>query len=338
MEQEPSNIDAFFKQKLLDLEPVPPERIWENVRKELNHAPEIAKAQHGTRYYMVAASVALVTTVGCLYWFTSKEKASSAWKNESSPNTLSKTVVKQSDNHKVPQASEVMVLPPQETPKVVAQQATTLHTIATTDKKQEFFLPDGSKVYLNKNGLISYDFHNKREVTLLKGEAFFEVAKKHKHPFLLKSNYSMTEVLGTSFMLRSNPEEKKDEIYVLSGRVAFRPIAHLDKQLSLGPAEKGSLDKEGVLTRSAIEERNYCAWKTEEIVFDNTPLGEVIVVLEHYYGVSLHTSNPEILTCHFTGRFEKSSLNEIVEVLAATFNLSFNDKEGIYALSGKGCN
>lgn len=67
-------------------------------------------------------------------------------------------------------------------------------------------LPDGSKIWLNAGTTMQYPISfmaNKREV-ILNGEAYFEVAKNEKAPFIVSTpNHSAIRVLGTRFNVKA---------------------------------------------------------------------------------------------------------------------------------------
>src|SRR5450759_882792 len=74
----------------------------------------------------------------------------------------------------------------------------------------EFFLQfaDGTKVWLNSETVLRYPVQfdsNERRVELT-GEAFFEVARNDKVPFLVESGEQTVKVLGTEFNISSYKE------------------------------------------------------------------------------------------------------------------------------------
>jgi len=171
----------------------------------------------------------------------------------------------------------------------------------------------------------------------LKGEAFFEVKPNNGQSFIVYSNFSKTEVIGTSFMIRSIIGEKTDELFVSTGKVAFSPLNNETKRIYL---TEGECSKTGVaeqLQSSPVTDINYAAWKTEKIVFNNTKLAQVISTLDKYYATSIKISNEEILNCRFTGTFKKSTIDQVLQVLAISLDLSSSKEGKGYILTGEGC-
>lgn len=83
---------------------------------------------------------------------------------------------------------------------------------------------------------------------------------------------------------------------------------------------------------------NSVAWKTQELVFDNTELGSVIKTLERYFEVKIE-GDPKILNCHYTGTFKEPKLGEVFNTIAFTFptDLEIKKVDEKYILIGQGC-
>lgn len=95
--------------------------------------------------------------------------------------------------------------------------AITLNTAGNIDSVK---LVDGSMVYLAAYSSLQYPerfAHNVRALTLLKGNAFFKVAKDHKHPFIVTSGAIYTIALGTSFHIWLDNDQVS--VKVTDGRV-----------------------------------------------------------------------------------------------------------------------
>lgn len=78
--------------------------------------------------------------------------------------------------------------------------------ITAKGSKGRFSLPDGSVVWLNSETKLTYpsQFASDKRLVSLEGEAYFEVAKDTKKPFVVQAGEIEVEVLGTSFILPVN--------------------------------------------------------------------------------------------------------------------------------------
>ena len=92
----------------------------------------------------------------------------------------------------------------------------------TSSKEQKITLEDGSLVILKPNSRMSYPKHfgQKTRNVLLTGEAFFNVKKDHNKPFIVHTGDLVTEVLGTSFTIKSDENANVIEVSVQTGRVS----------------------------------------------------------------------------------------------------------------------
>src|SRR6185312_193071 len=87
--------------------------------------------------------------------------------------------------------------------------------------KSKIILPDGTVVRLNSSSKLTYnnDFNeNVREVNL-EGEAFFDVTKDAKHPFIVHTSNIDIRVLGTLFNVKSYEQDPTIETTLLRGSI-----------------------------------------------------------------------------------------------------------------------
>ena len=209
----------------------------------------------------------------------------------------------------------------------------------TSGEKKEYYLPDNSKISLGPNSEIKYagNFKESR-ILYFSGSAFFEITHKNNdQPFIIYSNVAKTEVLGTSFTIKSLKGESADVINVLTGKVAYSAQKDPSRIIYLTTGKECTIKEkeDDRLTYSTIDIDEGA--KHEKIIFNNTKLSEVIHTLQGFYQVSIATSTPEILSCKFTGTFENSDIDEVMRVLSESFNLSLSQEEGKYVLKGNSC-
>ena len=213
----------------------------------------------------------------------------------------------------------------------------TEHSLATTSEMQKVVLPDSSYVWLNRNSRLTWtDFEgDSREVTL-EGEAFFEVTRRPEQPFRITGGKSVTEVLGTSFRLKTE-KGHPDVLEVVTGKVAFTPTAKPENRKEFLPGQRGEIGENGVVVRSQSTDPNALAWKKRELSFSNTGLKQVCESLESYFHVRIDLKDPAIQNCHFTGTFEKPELKDVMQVLSVSAGLKAEQKGETWELSGAGC-
>jgi hypothetical protein len=333
MTQESSNIDKAFRDKLYDYQSDPKPEAWQKILEKLSLEEKLRRSKEKQILYYSIAAVSAITLVVSfsVYYFMQQETNS----NLSSPQI---SVITPKDSSNNPKGKNTFVIPAKKTNASHTPVAGVIFKEEKTgDEKKKIYLPDGSTVILNRQSKIKYSSNFKTERILqLWGEAFFEVKPNAKLPFVVEGNFSKTRVVGTSFIIRTYQKDAFDEINVISGKVSFGQKMEKGKEMLILAGNKGTL-KGNQTEQSVIKDINYNSWLTGKIVFKNTKLKEVFTVLEKYFNVSVKAKNPKILNCEFTGEFENSDINEILEVLSVSFSLSFNQESKNYLLSGKGC-
>ncbi len=206
----------------------------------------------------------------------------------------------------------------------------------------EFILPDGSVVTLNNNSKLKFPKHfasDVREVTII-GEAFFEVKPNPEKPFVINAGKTQIKVLGTSFNVLAYPETEVVEVVVATGKVQVtRESENLlseNSRIFLIPGEKGTLfNKSNRLEKSVNSNLNYLAWKTNDLIFNETPLSEVVKCLEKVYHTEIKLLEPNLGTLKLTAHFDKKPIGFVLNVVRLTFNLELTGENEHFTLSSR---
>ncbi len=92
---------------------------------------------------------------------------------------------------------------------------------APKGEKANITLADGSLVWINSGSSLTYNnaFNQKERKVFLEGEAYFEVAKDPKRPFIVHTRDMDIEALGTAFNVRAYPEENNASTVLLEGKI-----------------------------------------------------------------------------------------------------------------------
>ncbi len=205
---------------------------------------------------------------------------------------------------------------------------------------KEVALPDGSTVWLNGTSKISFikRFDSNARTVSLEGEAFFRVAPDEQKPFIVKTGKVNTQVLGTSFNLKSRVEDEKIEIVVFSGKVEFYEVENQSNKVLLTAGMKGVYlsEKDSILSEVNTDP-NVISWQSNTLIFKDTPVKEVLEVLNSRFNVEISASEISINSCKFTSTFKQASLKEILNVLVLSLDLKYTQKGDKYILTGTGC-
>lgn len=214
-----------------------------------------------------------------------------------------------------------------------------IESVSQNNVQKELTLSDGSIVSLNENSLVSYPemFADKREIHF-QGEGFFDITPDPNNPFLIHSENTLVEVIGTSFNIRNYSDESTMVVSVVSGKVAFSSIQNgLQEKIFLLKGEQGIYNKETNLIYKSAAKPNQIAWKTKQLTFDNVIMHDVIGDLERYFDISIKVDNEAFLNCHFKGNFNNAKLETVLDVLKYTMDISYEIQDSKYILKGEGC-
>lgn len=107
----------------------------------------------------------------------------------------------------------------------------------------EITLEDGTKVWLNAESQLSYPdtFRSDERRVILKGEAYFRVARNEEKPFYVESDGQLVRVYGTEFNIRTYEEDAAVYTTLISGSVALQAAGKLNAELFLTPGTTGRI-------------------------------------------------------------------------------------------------
>lgn len=186
-------------------------------------------------------------------------------------------------------------------------------------------LPDGSRVWLNAASTLKFPstFARlvNRRIELLGGEAYFEVAKDPKRPFVLVSKGQELKVLGTHFNVNAYPEESTVKTTLLEGKVQLTST-HSATKFILEPGQQAALANNDFHIYT-VDVEAAIAWKNNKFTFDNESIEEVMRKIERWYNVSV-TFEGERPTDRFTGSVSRfDQLSSVLNLLEFTGNVHF---------------
>jgi transmembrane sensor len=198
-------------------------------------------------------------------------------------------------------------------------------------------LSDGTVVWLNADSKFrcpqSFDGSATREV-YLEGEAYFEVAKDKKHPFLVHSGNLTTRVLGTKFDVNAYHTNRTIEVTLLEGKVmltANTDIAQHKKPdtLYLKPNERAYFNKNNTIVKSNSDLKS-------EIKPENRDTGKKMTALAANNMLrkpllKVQVENAAGAASWKDGRlmFDKKPLEDVIATLSRKYNVSISAKESL---------
>lgn len=237
--------------------------------------------------------------------------------------------------------------------------------IAHRGTKSKVLLPDGTQVWLNSDSRLVYTnaFNSDtiREVTL-DGEAFFDVVKDPRRPFIVHTSAINIRVLGTAFNVKSYSQEPTIEATLVRGlieveknneprssRIMLRPNEKLvynklqgkisgtgaDKEKQLVSPGVADLRKPQSISITAIPKnitdsnRIETSWVYGKLLFEGDTFGELARKMERWFNIRIVFENDKVMNYRFRGVFENENIDEALHALqlTASFKYSINGDE-----------
>jgi ferric-dicitrate binding protein FerR (iron transport regulator) len=212
-----------------------------------------------------------------------------------------------------------------------------MNSVTASAPVEKILLADGSVIYLRNGSTLNYPSKFKgdeRNVTL-DGEAFFEVAHDNRHPFIIRSGTANVRVVGTSFSVIE--KDQQVQLVVKTGKVRFYDRADTSRQLLVVAGERALLEK-GAITKEVNADVNFNAWQTRQLVFNNTPLAEVVNTLRDYYRVDITlrpSDRQQLSNSQITASFNDQPVEAVMKELALIGDLHVEENKGAYEIQLK---
>ena len=192
-------------------------------------------------------------------------------------------------------------------------------------------LPDRSVVTLNGNTRVSYapawTDSTDRELWI-EGEAYFSIRHtKHDQKFIVHANQLEIEVLGTEFNV--NNRDGDTRVTLSTGKIKLNGPENLKvvKDVIMRPGEQAELTHDRAFEIKLVNTRLYTAWKDQELVFDHTPMAEVVRMIESTYGLEVVIRHDDINRLELTGLLPSNDIDMLLNMLSDIFNLEVTRKD-----------
>ena len=189
---------------------------------------------------------------------------------------------------------------------------------------KEVVLADGSMITLNTNSRVQVDYDKaRRQVSLVQGEALFDVAKNRKRPFIVTAGDTQVRAVGTSFTVRLLPQQPV-QVLVSEGVVEIKrpqvpqapPVRLAANTMAVAPPE-APISTEPVAAPQVIRT---LAWREGRISFDNETLANAAREFSRYSDVQIRVP-AELENQTITGLFVSTDPVGFARAAAISLNL-----------------
>jgi ferric-dicitrate binding protein FerR (iron transport regulator) len=190
------------------------------------------------------------------------------------------------------------------------------------------FFQDGTEVFLNADTRIRYPekFGLRKREVWLEGEAYFNVAPNKRRPFVVHAQNTRTTVTGTSFNVNAYRDSKTIQVVLDAGKTSFQVQ---QSSFPMLPGQQIEYDKTtGRITlRNLMRPSNASLWKKNVVYFYDTPLAEVMKVLERKYNVTFLVQSVDALKYSYTLTTKQATIDGILQELQKIAPVTFNHQE-----------
>ncbi|WP_270089463.1 FecR family protein [Sphingobacterium sp. SYP-B4668] len=209
-----------------------------------------------------------------------------------------------------------------------AQGPVETHSIQTPRGGQiNFVLPDGSRVWLNAASTIHFpsNFNKANRVVELSGEAYFEVVKNHKEPFIVKNRINEIEVLGTKFNVKAYDDENSTVTALLEGSVR---VSTNNNAAIMKPNQLATIESNGPIQIQYKKNINQeFSWKDGYFNFDDTDIHTIMNQISRWYNIDIE-SKESIREKRLTGKISRDvKLSKVLEMLSFS-GVHYQQKNG----------
>ncbi len=237
--------------------------------------------------------------------------------------------------------------------------------LAKAGTRTKLVLPDGTQVWLNSNSKLKYsnEFNTESREVGLEGEAYFDVAKDIQRPFTVHTSSLDIKVLGTSFTIKSYPQDETIEATLLNGaievsrkdnpntaRVILKPNEKLVFNKRIVPSGRTNLTPDRVIIHSPSalpdiavnsirkdipdSDKVETAWMYNRLVFKGDNFKALAEKMERWYNVRIIIHDSTLNNYHFGGAFASETVEEAFKALQLTTDFTYkinNNEIEIYA-------
>lgn len=220
--------------------------------------------------------------------------------------------------------------------------------------RSQLVLSDSSIVMLNADTHLRFpsSFDGPTREVYLTGEAYFDIQKDPLHPFIIHTDKMTIRVLGTSFNVRSYPNDVSVETTLINGSVEVTFPDRPSDRIILKPKDKLVIGN-NTIASPAFKKKDEAAprprytltgltyypkkdstvietsWLDDRLAFSHEEFQDLARRMERWYGVRIVFDNPALATYPFTGIFQKESITEALYALQLSEKFQYTIQDSV---------
>lgn len=190
-------------------------------------------------------------------------------------------------------------------------------------------LADGSLVAINTKTSLDVAMKAKtRRIVLKQGEAWFQVAKDPKRPFLVAAGTARIRAVGTAFSVRRGDElDAGVDVMVTEGVVEtwVEGDESSRRRVSAGSRVILAGSTSPVVAETPSEIERSLAWRNGEIALDGESLEQAAKLFNRYNSRQIVIEDPALARERFVGLFQTNEPESFAAAVAATLGAVVDD-------------
>ncbi|WP_256006857.1 FecR family protein [Pedobacter deserti] len=209
-------------------------------------------------------------------------------------------------------------------------EANAMNMLETAKGEQiELVLPDNSLVFLNAASSIKYaaNFADKKERKLeITGEAYFEVEKDKRRPFIVKAGKQSVQVLGTRFNIKSYADEPDIRTTLIEGSVKINAEG-VKSGVILKPDQQAAFNGSAIMV-AEVEAHSFVSWKEGKFLFVSEDMESIMRQVSRWYNVDVSVAD-HLKKIKLTGSVSRfANISTLLEKLEQTGQVDFKWSNG----------
>lgn len=286
--------------------------IWEGVQLQLLESETSSISKNWKGYWYTAAALALGLGATAFFWKAHPKK--------------------------IPLYAATMAASPETVPGL-------LHRHNSSSKPERIYLIDGSTVILEKGATLVYkpSLNDETREVSLEGNAFFDIAKDPKRPFMVHTGGIVTKVLGTSFEVKADPKLDDIHVAVRTGKVSVYRDGYPGTAQTvyvLPHQEVVYYKKEQNLVFQSNAPAQLLTAPTAEIVFlnfEDEPVNAILDQLGKMYHIHILSNRDSLSNCRLTTSLQNEKLTDQLSIICKAVNAGYEMKGDTVWIKGGHC-
>lgn len=199
-----------------------------------------------------------------------------------------------------------------------------------TGEQATVSLQDGSRVQLNTQTALDVEYSaSSRRLKMRQGEVFFEVAKDPARPFIVQVEGHEIQAVGTAFNIYQM--EAGVRLSVTEGIVRLTPATQ-NAPVELEAGEGIFIKPGGLGPVKNFDSTTPIAWLKKQIVFNSTPLGDVVAEINRYRDGKIFIWDSSLASLKVSGTFHLQNPDEILDAITRAFAIQSTSVLGRYTV------